>query len=47
MMNDEPLIVGKSYYIRDESNNGYVGIGIFEQANPPDYPDGTFAFKLL
>lgn len=46
-MNNTPLLVGKAYHIRDESYNGFIGIGILKDINPPDYPAGTFGFTLL
>lgn len=46
-MNSTPLIVGQAYHIRDESKNGFVGIGILKEVNPPNYPEGVFLFRLL
>lgn len=46
-MNDKPLLVGKAYCIRDKSPNGFVGIGILKDINPPNYPQGLFGFTLL
>lgn len=46
-MNDTPLMVGRAYHIRDESENGFVGVGILKDINPPAYPTGTFGFTLL
>lgn len=46
-MHDTPLLVGKAYNIRDEGRNGFVGVGILKDINPPEYPTGLFRFKLL
>lgn len=35
-MNDKPLLVGKAYHIRDERPNGFVGIAILREINPPN-----------
>lgn len=44
---DTPLIIGKAYHIKDASSNGFIGIGILKEINPPEYPEGSFGFTLL